>query len=249
MKRLVGYLYYLLTGVRAVNLELEYKWMRDALRTLSKVASEYTPVIPTTWEDGEKTQDAEDLGNLLAHYGSDKSTSHNYHLLYAKLLKRNAPFALLEVGLGKISKVISGDCASIKAFRDWAPNARLYGMDIERRLLFQEDRIRTFWADQFDEASLIKAAGNITEPLDLIIDDGLHRPWPNFNTIHALLPLLKESGTMVIEDIEDNHYFWPPMIAALSSKYECKFVRIKTSYICTITAKRPYLRNTGPKLS
>lgn len=239
MKRLAGYLYYLATGVRVGNLELQYKWRESAVQTLSKIASKYNSINPVNWETlgFEETRDAKELGEILTKYGSDKSARHKYHLLYAKLLKRNEPFVLLEVGLGKVSTVIKGECASMRAFKEWAPKAELYGMDIEKRLLIQEDRIHTFWADQFEPQTLVDAASNIPGEIDLIIDDGLHRPWTNFNTIYALLPRLKPGGTMVIEDIEDNFHFWPPLIASLSSKYECRLIRMNLGLVCIITKR------------
>lgn len=239
MQRLTGYIYYLLTGIRIVNLEQEHRRTIEGLEKLAQVASEYGNIVLKEWEHEHfnETRDSKDLGDLLTKYGSDKSTRHNYHLLYADLLKRDEPFALLEVGLGRMSEVITGECASLKAFREWAPHARLYGMDVEKRLLFQEERIHTYWADQFDEATISEAAKNIKEPLDLIIDDGLHRPWTNLNTLHALLPLLKDGGHYVIEDIESRFYFYPPIVAALSPTYDCKLIRTKISQICLITKR------------
>lgn len=239
MQRLTGYIYYLLTGIRIVNLEQEHLRTLEGLTKLAQIASECGNIVPREWanENFKETPDSRDLGNLLTKYGSDKSTRHNYHILYADLLKRDETFALLEVGLGRMSEVIKGECASLKAFRDWAPNAHLYGMDIEKRLLFQEERIHTYWADQFDEATITEAAKNIKEPLDLIIDDGLHRPWTNLNTLHALLPLLKEGGHYVIEDVESRFYFYPPIVAALSPRYDCRLIRTKISQICLITKR------------
>jgi hypothetical protein len=51
---------------------------------------------------------------------------------------------------------------------------------------------------------------------ELIIDDGLHLPHANFNTLNALLPLLADDGIFVVEDINTEHRdFWHIAIASL----------------------------------
>ena len=51
---------------------------------------------------------------------------------------------------------------------------------IDRRILFHEDRISTFWVDQTDPNSLDALAAQLGDiKFDLIIDDGLHLPHAN----------------------------------------------------------------------
>jgi hypothetical protein len=75
------------------------------------------------------------LGKLFTKYGSDK-TSHYYHLIYGKIIMGAKD--LLEIGLGtdntKFVSTMGVDGrpgASLRAFRDFLPDASIYGADIE----------------------------------------------------------------------------------------------------------------------
>jgi len=94
---------------------------------------------------------------------------------------------------------------SVRAFRDWAPNAQVYGADVDPGILVQEERIKTYFVDQTDRASLQNLAHIVGGDFDLIIDDGLHNPIANFNTVKELLPLLKDDGHLVVEDIYEEY--------------------------------------------
>jgi hypothetical protein len=73
--------------------------------------------------------------------------------------------------------------ASLRAFRDFLPNAVIYGADVDRRILFEEDRIHCHFLDQTNFSSFEKIDNIIQEKLDLIVDDGLHSPNANINTL------------------------------------------------------------------
>lgn len=238
--RILGFAYYQLTGIRVHNLYCKHKDMGGSLNALSKLAHTYGNLLPkTNWEDEFPTEDtdAKDLSEYFKQYGSDKSTRHNYYLIYADILKgqRNDSFNLLEIGLGTPSASVSEYCASSKAFRDWAPNAQIYGADIRKDILFQEERIHTYYADQTDLESLKSFTDQLSCKFDLIIDDGLHTPWANFNTITATLPLLKDDGVLVVEDILNRYvHFWPVLMAIITPSYVCKFVKMKYQTVCII---------------
>jgi hypothetical protein len=137
--------------------------------------------------------DTRELADLFRERGSDKSTYHNYHLVYGHLLagKRDHALHIVEIGLGTNNIDVPSNMglfgkpgASLRAFRDWAPHASVFGADVDRRILFMEDRIETFWVDQTDPTSLQDLAMRLSDKkFDLIIDDGLHVPAANFNTI------------------------------------------------------------------
>ena len=44
--------------------------------------------------------------------------------------------------------------ACVRGWRDLSPNALVYGADIDRNILFEEDRIKTFYCDQLDENAI-----------------------------------------------------------------------------------------------
>ena len=149
--------------------------------------------IETLFPADANSSGTRELAALFNHYGSDKSSVHNYHLLYAPLLgpRRNDSLHLLEIGLGTnypdlVSTMgASGKPgASMRAFRDFCPNAQVFGADIDRRVLFEEDRIRTYYVDQTRVSSFNELSANLPDGLfDLVIDDGLHSPNANIATM------------------------------------------------------------------
>ena len=90
--------------------------------------------------------------------------------------------------------------ASLRAFRDFCPNAEIYGADFDSRILFQENGIQTFYVDQTETDSLEEISKKIGNNFDLMIDDGLHSPNANLHSL-KFLPLLKVGGYAVIEDV------------------------------------------------
>lgn len=171
------------------------------------------------------------LGELLRQHGSDKSTEHDYYEVYGSILegKRSKPVRILEIGLGTNNLAFQSNMglggrpgASLRAFRDWAPNAQVVGADIDRGVLFEEERIKTYFVDQTDPRSLAEFANSTGGKFDLIIDDGLHLPYANLNAINALLPLLKSDGVMVVEDIDPIHlHYWQVAAGVLSGYDTC----------------------------
>src|SRR5262249_29310700 len=131
----------------------------------------------------------QELAALFNLYGSDKSSRHNYHLLYAPLLapRRRDQLRLLEIGIGTTSPGVVSTMgasgkpgASLRAFRDFCENALVFGADIDRRVLFNEDRIRTYHVDQIQSSSFDELYYHLAnEVFDLVIDDGLHSPNAN----------------------------------------------------------------------
>ena len=44
--------------------------------------------------------------------------------------------------------------ASLRVWRDYFVNANIFGGDIDEKVLFEEDRIRTFFVDQLNDSSI-----------------------------------------------------------------------------------------------
>lgn len=244
LERVAGFVYFKLTNIRIGALRVAHDDMKGSYNALGILAKKYGEVPEITrWQDkysGQETADAEDLASLFKKYGSDKSTRHNYYLIYESILRgrRNEPLNIFEMGIGKPSASVEKSRASSQAFRDWAPKSKIFGADISNDLLFQDERIFTFFADQTDLTTLENLSGKLTDKFDLIIDDGWHSPWANFNTIIFGLPLLKEDGVMVIEDINKAHIeFWPSLIAVLGFKYKCELVMMRYQAVCIISKK------------
>ncbi len=202
----------------------------------------FTQIDLKNWESMfSETEDSRSLAELFRKYGSDKSSKHNYDVAYASLLRRDIPLNILEIGLGTNHTRVHSNMgtggspgAAERAFRDWAPKANLYGADIDKSILFAEDRIQTFYVDQTKPETFQELAAKLP-PLDLVIDDGLHLPLANLNTIRFALPLLKKNGAVVVEDIMPCFFhIWRVAITVLESRYDCQFVQMKTEAILIV---------------
>jgi cephalosporin hydroxylase len=129
--------------------------------------------------------------------------------------------------------------ASLRAFRDFLPNAKVYGADIDRRILFTEDRIETFFVDQTEPAAFVELDKSIPSDLDLIIDDGLHSPNANIYTMQFALPKIKVGGWFVIEDIALQALpVWEVVAALLPDRYEPYIYRAASTIVFAV--KRIY---------
>ena len=65
--------------------------------------------------------------------------------------------------------------ASLRAWRDFFTNAKIYGADIDKQVLFTEKRIKTFEMDQLNPNSIKNMWKKINKKnFDIIIDDGMH---------------------------------------------------------------------------
>ena len=214
----------------------------DAVHALARLAGSRDADFPIVHSPA-----IDELADLLHRHGSDKSTIHDYYEVYGSILadKRHEPLRILEIGLGTNNLAFQSNMglggrpgASLRAFRDWAPKAQVFGADIDRGVLFEEERIKTFFVDQTKPETLQAVAQSVGSGFDLIIDDGLHLPHANLNTIEVLLPLLKPDGTMVVEDIDRIHlHYWRAAQAVLPQHDTCLTER-RGGWIFIIGAKR-----------
>lgn len=160
-------------------------------------------------QDDESRASARKLQQLFDLHGSDKGTDHGYHWLYGYIL-RDCPSIdkILEIGLGTNNETLPCNMgesgkpgASLRAFRDFCPNALIYGGDIDSTILFQEDRIQTSVVDQTSPAAFENLFEEFPGPFDLVIDDGLHSLDANILTLSYGLQRITPGGWIVIEDI------------------------------------------------
>ena len=195
--------------------ELTISSVNKSFPILAELAAENSARLPrrvslTQFPAGSEEKDAaQKLSRLFDRYGSDKGAELGYSSLYGPLLLRaQAVRSILEIGMGTthtdtISHMSSDKKTggSLRAFRDFCPKAEIFGADIDRRILFQETRIQTFFVDQTNPETFGQLAAQIPKSIDLIIDDGLHSPEANLQTLRFALPRLAPGGWTVIEDI------------------------------------------------
>lgn len=204
----------------------------DFLKLLGRSVLSPIPIEAACRED----EAAHRLKALFDAHGSDKASGHNYHLLYGAILRPpEAVTAVLEVGLGTnhtdvVSHMGEGGRpgASLRAFRDYCPNAALFGADIDRRILFEEERIRTFFVDQTEPDTFAALAAEVPDGFDLVIDDGLHAPAANLATLSFGLRKVRPGGFVVVEDIPDAALpFWQVLAALLPPHLRASLLRAR----------------------
>jgi hypothetical protein len=88
----------------------------------------------------------------MTRHGSDKGSGwHNYTTVYSTLFWgwHDRPLRILELGLGTNNPGLMWHGvpgASLRGWREIFPSALIYGADIDRDILFQEERIKTLFA-------------------------------------------------------------------------------------------------------
>jgi len=143
---------------------------------------------------------------LATMYGSDKWGQHwyiqHYQRHFSSLRKRS--IVLLEIGIGGYNDPRSGG-ASLRMWKNYFPEGRIYGIDIYDKSLHNDDRIRTFVGDQSDEKFLRNLISEIGPP-DIVIDDGSHINSHVIKSFEVLFPLLADDGIYVIEDLGSSYW-------------------------------------------
>jgi hypothetical protein len=155
---------------------------------------------------------ATELCHLMARNGSDKAIGwHTYTPFYQELFLecRNRVAALFELGLGTNNEDTPSNMgahgnpgASLRGWRDYFPTARIYGADIDKRVLFVDERIDTFFVDQCNPNTFDDLWANIPDvELDIFLDDGLHTIEAAKTTFAQSIGKLKIGGYYIIEDV------------------------------------------------
>jgi hypothetical protein len=146
-----------------------------------------------------------DLCRLARKYGTDKGgwhltpphdTCHNYTPTYFHLFAERAG------EIGNVLEIGIADGRSLRMWRDFFPNAMIWGIDSNPACIFTERRIACYVADQSSKKDLDRVLGDNPPRFDLIVDDGSHEPAHQVFTARFLLPYLTPTGIYVIEDIE-----------------------------------------------
>jgi SAM-dependent methyltransferase len=153
-----------------------------------------------------------EMCRVMTKWGSDKGRPNNYTPAYSALFKehRDQPLRVFELGLGTNNPdapsnmgMFGAPGASLRGWRQLFPHALVYGADIDRGILFQEDRINTFYCDQLDQSSIreLWSHPDLQGGADIIIEDGLHTFQANISFLEASLDHLRPGGIYVTEDI------------------------------------------------
>jgi SAM-dependent methyltransferase len=152
-----------------------------------------------------------EMCRVMTRFGSDKGWN-TYTPLYSALFngRRHQPLRIFELGLGTNNPdllsnmgVFGAPGASHRGWRQLFPRALVYGADIDRRVLFEEDRIKTFYCNQLESSSIrqLWSQPEFQGGTDIIIEDGLHTFEANISFLDASLEQLRPGGIYIIEDI------------------------------------------------
>jgi hypothetical protein len=160
------------------------------------------------------------LNELSIKYKLDKNISsgcHNYIPGYTQLFeaRRTDVKKMLEIGIGSVENGQMGGVInygyktgnSLKCWREYFPNATIYGIDIYEHAELNTDRIVTYKADQSNETDLENMIKNIDGSLDIIIDDGSHVGKHQAFSFLFLNKFLSKNGIYVIEDIQPSNIY------------------------------------------
>lgn len=148
-----------------------------------------------------------DLTELGLECGTDKATSHQYTQHYERHLShlRDQTFTLFEIGIGGAQREGKGG-ASLRMWKRFFPHAQVVGLDIVDKSFVKAPRIHIHQGDQTD-AALLRRIVDEHGPIEVVIDDGSHRPEHVRETFRILFPLLADGGLYAIEDTQTS--YWP----------------------------------------
>ncbi len=173
-----------------------------------------------------------EMCRVMTKYGSDKGNGwHTYTPIYSALLgaRRNQNLRIFELGLGSDNPELASNMgiygtpgASLRGWRELFAHAAVYGADIDRRILFEETRIKTFYCDQCDDDAIrdLWSQPAMRSGMDVIIEDGLHTFEANMSFLDGSLEHLHPGGLYVIEDIAGEEVDrWYDQLHSLSKRF------------------------------
>lgn len=188
---------------------------------------------------------ASELCNIGLKYKTDKSplvgNSHSYtsfyNLLFSNLRYRHISFG--EIGIYKN--------ASMKMWREYFPNANLYGWDclpeenVEERykvIDFIQSAKNDFlyntiydYMNVKDEKSIETSFNKVNTKFDILIDDSDHDFWSQIRIIRESVNYMKPGGILIIEDVVFKMYEYFERICEYGhNKFYDVFTQVKTMH-------------------
>lgn len=162
------------------------------------------------------------LCEIMGRNNSDKGhinilkSWHNYTTFYYNIFKeiQQKELRIFELGLGTNDINIPSNMgkngtpgASLYGWYEFFPNSYIFGADIDKNILFNNDRIKTYFCDQRSPESIqnLWKEPDLHENFDIIIEDGLHQFNANVCFFENSIHKLKKGGWFIIEDIYYNN--------------------------------------------
>jgi len=171
----------------------------------------------------------DDLTQLAIKYGTDKWGKHHYTPVYYELFKnrRETVKKVIEIGIA--------EGAGVRMFRDFFSHAMIVGAEVDPERMVIEKRIASIIIDQSSEPALRALVEFTGSDVDLVVDDGSHKPEHQVFTCLTLMSLLDDNVTYVIEDVADygvydklrRHPEFKVSTTKLSNRYDDRLVIVK----------------------
>jgi len=140
------------------------------------------------------------LVNVGHKHGSDKEYHRFAGVDYMKVYQRY--FFDLREAVRNVLELGVYHGASLKTWRDYFPNAEIWGVDINPETPRDHgERIHVIIGSQTDAVALDQVAPGLH--LDIVIDDGSHVVDHMVESLRLLWPRVAQRGFYVIEDLEN----------------------------------------------
>ena len=166
------------------------------------------------------------LTKLAIKYKTDKWGKHHYTPYYYNLFKdwRESVKKVVEIG--------AGEGASLRMWRDFFPNALIYGGEVDEGRVFKEDRIEVFKCDQADTLDLMDLIVKTGHDIDLFVDDGSHKPEDQVFTLNNIMPNLHKGTIYIIEDVSDPSIMkeidvYKPEMVEIGKRYDDRLIIVR----------------------
>ena len=180
---------------------LIYLFLNNDLNEINKMASSENMFNNTI------SKYIKSMNSIADNKLTDKNTAHCYFHIYEKIFQsiRKSASNILEVG------IYWG--GSVKLWRDWFPSAQIYAVDICNMDFIKNESIKndhniTLFTDTngYDDSFIQNNFQSKNIKFDMILDDGPHTLQSNIDFINKYLPLLTETGILIIEDVQQFEY-------------------------------------------
>lgn len=158
------------------------------------------------------------LCKIMKSEGTDKALyagngKHNYTPIYHHFFNQlqQKEINLFELGIGTTNLSIEANMglkgrpgASLRGWRTYFENGRIFGADIDKTILFEENRIKTFYCDQTNASVISELWNQLPQSFDIIIDDGLHEFDANVIFLENSIFKVSNNGFFIIEDVKSS---------------------------------------------
>jgi hypothetical protein len=183
------------------------------------------------------------LCKLMNDFGSDKGApvvrlSHNYTTYYSAIFSphQDQPLRIFEMGIGSNDPTVPSNMgvegrpgASLRGWKAFFPKAQVFGADIDRKALFSEERIQTFYCDMTkpDVIAAMWKEPALARSLDIIVEDGLHVFDAQVTFFENAVNKLAKGGVYIMEDVATKDL---PRFEAKIREWKSQFTALNLSF-------------------